>query len=46
MNKISLNIPCSICKKKIYLGQETAHTNKGVYHLKCYIKKNKSEETK
>jgi hypothetical protein len=36
--KIKLNLPCPKCNKNIYLGQETAHTKKGVYHLKCYVK--------
>jgi len=33
--RIKLNHPCPKCNKTIYLEQETAHTNKGVYHLEC-----------
>jgi hypothetical protein len=42
-NKIKLNTPCPVCLKSIYLGQETAHTKEGVYHLECYIGKKMGE---
>jgi hypothetical protein len=30
-----LNYPCPLCKKDIYMSEETVHTKKGVYHYKC-----------
>jgi len=38
---IKLNLPCSVCKKPIYITDETARTKKCLMHLDCYTRQTK-----